>query len=345
MRAAYIEQYGGTENILVGERPDPQPGAGEVLLDVKAAALNHLDVWVRIGRGGDSVPRPHILGSDAAGVVAELGHGVDHLELGQEVVLNPGFSCRRCAACRRGQQSECEEFGLVGFQRPGTYAEKVAVPATSVYPKPASLSFGEAAALALAHVTAWRMLMHRAKLRPGETVLIHGIGGGVAMAGLQIARLIGARAIVTSSSDGKLEAAAKMGAEHGINYERTEDVAAKVRDLTDGRGVDVALDAVGAATWPIDLEAVRKAGRVVICGVTTGAEAATNLQAVYWNQLSLLGSTMGSDEDFREMLAAVEATGLKPVIDRAYRLDQVRDATDRMERGEQMGKLVIEVAK
>lgn len=187
--------------------------------------------------------------------------------------------------------------------------------------------------------------MHRAKLRPGETVLIHGIGGGVAMAGLQIARLIGARAIVTSSSDGKLEAAAKMGAEHGINYERTEDVAAKVRDLTDGRGVDVALDAVGAATWPIDLEAVRKAGRVVICGVTTGAEAATNLQAVYWNQLSLLGSTMGSDEDFREMLAAVEATGLKPVIDRAYRLDQVRDATDRMERGEQMGKLVIEVAK
>ncbi len=343
MKAAYIEDYGGPEVIQYGERPTPEAGAGEVVIAVNAAAMNHLDIWVRLGRGGDSVPLPHILGSDAAGIVEEVGHGVTTLAPGREVVLNPGLSCRVCAACRRGQQSECDSFGLIGFQRPGTYAERVAVPATCVYPMPSLLSFAQAAAMGLAYVTAWRMLMHRARLRPGETVLIHGIGGGVALAALQIAKLVGARAIVTSSSDAKLVRALDLGADCGLNYRATPDVASAVKDVTDGRGADVAVDAVGAATWPIDLQAVRKAGRVVLCGVTTGAEAATNLQAVYWNQLTVLGSTMGSDEDFRGLFAATETAGLRPIIDSTFPLAQVREATERMQTGAQMGKIVIEI--
>jgi NADPH:quinone reductase-like Zn-dependent oxidoreductase len=269
---------------------------------------------------------------------------VDGVSAGDEVVLNPGLACGTCEYCRRGEQSECASFGLIGLSRPGTFAEKVVVPARCLGPKPEHLSFEEAAAFPLAHVTAWRMLMTRAALVPGETVLIHGIGGGVAIAALQIAKVMQARTIVTSSSDEKLKRAKKLGAHETINYRKTDDVAQKVKKLTGGRGVDISFDAVGAATVPVDVAAVRRGGRIVICGVTTGAEANVNLQAVYWNQISLIGSTMGSDEDFRNLVNTVTSSKLKPVVDSVHPLDDAQKALRRMADGKQFGKIVLKVS-
>jgi NADPH:quinone reductase-like Zn-dependent oxidoreductase len=321
--------------------PDPQPAAGEVLIDIRAAALNHLDLWVRKGRPGMNLRFPHILGSDAAGVVAEVGPGVQGVHAGDEVILNPALSCGGCEYCLRGEQSECPSFSLVGLGRPGTFAERVAVPAACVYPKPAHLDFKSAAALPLAYVTAWRMLVTRARLVPGETLLIHGIGGGVALAGLQIAKLIGAEVIVTSSGQEKLNRARSLGADWVVNYRTEPDVTRKIRDLTSARGVDVVMDTVGAATWPLDFAVVRRGGRIVICGVTGGATAETPLNVLYWNQISILGSTMGSHEDFRQMLRAAAEAKLEPVVDSAAPLSRAVEAMARMEAGEQFGKIVL----
>ncbi len=344
MKAVAIEGHGGPEVVAVRDVPEPEAGPGEVLIDVRAAALNHLDIWVRIGRPGMDLDFPHVLGSDAAGAVAAVGDGVPGIEVGDQVVVNAALACGRCEWCRRGEPSECAEFSLVGVGRPGTFAEHVAVPARCVHPMPGHLDFPKGAALTLAHLTAWRMLMTRARLGPGETVLIHGIGGGVALAGLQLAKLIGAEVLVTSSSDEKLERARSLAADHTLNYEREPDVGKWARGVTDGRGVDVVMDAVGAATWKADFEAVRRGGRIVICGVTTGASAETPLNVLYWNQISVLGSTMGSDEDCRRMLRAVAEERLEPVIDQVYPLAEAPDALARMEAGEQLGKIVLTVS-
>jgi len=340
MNAAVIHQFGALDAVTVDDVPEPTPGDDEVVVEIRAAALNHLDIWIRSGRRSD-LPLPHILGSDAAGVIVEAGADVLGFEPGDEVVLNPGLSCMACEACRRGQHSECGTYGIVGMVRDGTFAERVAVPAVNVYPKPEHLSWEEGAALPLAHLTAWRMLFTRGGLGPGETVLIHGIGGGVALAGLQLAVQAGAEVIVTSSGADKLEKGRHHGAAHTINYRQHPEVAEAVREITGGRGVDVVLDAVGAQTWPTNLAAARKGGRIVHCGVTTGANADANLGAIYWKQLSILGSTMGSHEDFRRMLASVSAAGLRPAIDSVHPLEQAQAAQGRMERGEQFGKIVL----
>jgi len=341
MKAAVIRKHGGLDCVLVEEIADPQAAPGEAVINVRAAALNHLDIWVRNGGRGLPLTFPHVLGSDAAGVVAQLGDGVKSVSVGDEVMLNPGLSCGYCEYCNRGEQSECPSFGIVGLSRAGTFAEKVAVPASNLFLKPQHITFEEAAALPLAHVTAWRMLVTRARLQPGETVLIHGIGGGVALAGLQFARLLGASTIITSSSDEKLARARALGADHTLNYRTEPDLVSRVREITGGRGADIAFDTVGAATWPANLSAVRRGGRIVLCGVTTGAVAETQLQKVYWNQLTILGSTMGSHDDFRQMLLAVAQTKLKPVIDSVHPLDRARDAIARMENAEQFGKIVL----
>lgn len=341
MNAVVIHEHGGLECARVEQIPHPQAAENEVVLEVRAAALNHLDVWVRKGRTGLSLSFPHVLGSDAAGVVKEIGAGVRGLKPGDEVILNPGLSCGSCEFCNRGEQSECLTFGIVGMTRAGTFAEEVAVPAANLYPKPPHLSFEEAAALPLSHVTAWRMLMTRAKVQPGETVLIHGIGGGVSLAALQLAKLANAQVIVTSSSDEKLARARELRADDVINYRGVPDVASAVREITSGRGVDVVVDTVGAATWAIDLAAARPGGRIVLCGVTTGATAETDLRKLYWNQLTIMGSTVGSHEDFRLMLRAVSIARLKPVIDSVYPLDSFAEAMARMESGEQFGKIVL----
>jgi NADPH:quinone reductase-like Zn-dependent oxidoreductase len=286
---------------------------------------------------------PHVVGSDAVGVVQAVGAQVKNLKVGDEVVVYPGIGCGHCEFCEQGERSLCPSFGIIGLNRAGTFAEQVAVPASNVYPKPPHLSNEEAGGFVLAYLTAWRMLMTRAGVEPGDSVLIHGIGGGVASCALQLATRVGAEVIVTSSSDDKLAKAKGLGADHVINYTR-EDVAQRVKQITFNRGVDVVVDAVGAATWPIDLSVVRKGGRIVLCGITTGPLAETNLQAVYWNQLTILGSTLGSVGDLRQMIRAVTVSGLKPVVDEVFPLERVRDAMKKMEAGKQLGKIVLKVS-
>jgi NADPH:quinone reductase-like Zn-dependent oxidoreductase len=343
MKAAVMYEPGDLGVLRVEEIPEPTPGPGEVVLQVLCAGLNHLDIWVRRGRSAAQLQMPHILGSDATGRVAAVGAGVPSPQVGELVIVNPALSCGHCEFCRRGEQSECVSFGIIGLSRSGTFAEQVVVPAANCYPRPPHLGDEEAGVLALTHVTAWRMLMRRARVRPGETVLIHGIGGGAAVAALQFAKLAGAEVLVTSSSHDKLSRAIDLGADHTLNYEK-ESVTKWVESETAGRGVDVAIDAVGAATWPLDLQCVRKGGRIALCGVTTGAKAETDLRALYWNQLTVLGSTMGSDEDFRQMLRAVTVNKLRPVLDEVFSLDRVRDAMTKMEAGKQFGKIALCIA-
>lgn len=343
MKAALIRENGGPDVMQIADVPNPEPRAGEVLVRVKAAALNHLDIWVRKGRPGFSVDEYQILGSDMAGVVAKVGGDVEWLRDGDEVVLNPGLSCGRCEACARGDDSECETFGIVGLSRQGTFAQYCVVPAENLRPKPAHLSFEEAAALPLDHITSWHMLMTRAQCRVGETVLIHGIGGGAALAALQLAKLAACRVVVTSSSEDKLAQAKELGADYGINYKKTDDVAKAVREWTDGRGVDIAIDSVGAATWPVNFAALRKGGRAVHCGVTSGPKTEVLINALYWNQFTIMGSTMGTHEDFRLLLEAVQNAQLRPVVDSVMQLEEAAEAMERMEKGKQFGKIVLNV--
>lgn len=342
MKAAVIHANGDVNQVTTADVPAPNPGPGEVLIKVHAAALNHLDIWVRKGRPGVTLAFPHVLGSDAAGAVAAVGEGVSQVKIGDEVVLDPGLSCGQCEACLRGEQSECATFTILGLGRAGTFAEYVVVPATNVLRKPKHLSWEEAAALPLAYATAWRMLFSRARLSAGETLLVHGVGGGVALAALQLGRATGANVIVTSSSQAKLDRAMALGAQHALPY-GGGDLAQRILAATGGRGVDVVLDAVGAATWPVNFEVARKGGRIVHCGVTTGATVEANISALYWKQLTLLGSTMASREDLRRLLLAVESSGLRPVVDQIFPLHEAREAQARMEAGDQFGKIVLKV--
>jgi NADPH:quinone reductase-like Zn-dependent oxidoreductase len=343
MKAAVIYEHGDLDVLRMEEIEAPRPGPGEVVLKVLCAGLNHLDIWVRKGRPGAQLQMPHVLGSDAVGIVAEVGAGVESPKVGEQVIVNPALSCGHCEFCRRGEQSTCVSFGIMGLSRSGTFAEQVAVPAGNCHPRPPHLSDEEAGVLALTYVTAWRMLMTRAQLKPGETILIHGVGGGAALSSLQFAKLAGAEVFVTSSSNDKLSRARKLGADHTLNYEQ-ESVVQWIEHETAGRGVDVAVDTVGAATWPLDFACIRKGGRLVLCGVTTGSKAESDLRTLYWNQLTILGSTMGSAEDFRQMLRAVTVNKLKPVIDQVFGLEKVREATERMEAEKQFGKIAIKVS-
>ncbi len=345
MQAAVIRKNGNPDVLKVENVADPVCGRGEVVVAVRSAALNHLDIWVRKGRPGVPLNAPHVMGSDASGVVLSCGSDVHGIQPGMEVVINPGISCQVCEHCLRGDQSACISFGILGMSRWGTYAEKVVVPAVNIQPKPQHLSFNQAAALSLSHLTAWHILMRHGKMRPGETILIHGIGGGVALAALQLAVHSGAETIVTSSSDSKLTRAKQLGARHILNYIGEKNLADSIRDITQGRGVDLCVNTIGQAGLPIDFQCVRKGGRIVLCGVTTGATAEINLQQLYWNQISLLGSTMGSIEDYREMIRFVNFTGLIPIIDSIHPLEQIRQATEKMETGRQFGKIVLQIEK
>jgi NADPH:quinone reductase-like Zn-dependent oxidoreductase len=344
MKAAVIHGHGNLDVLRVEDIEAPRPIPGEVVLKVLCAGLNHLDIWVRKGRPGAQLQMPHVLGSDAVGIVAVVGAGVESLKVGEQVIVNPALNCGHCEFCRRGEQSTCLSFGIMGLSRPGTFAEQVVVPADNCYPRPPHLNDEEAGVLALTYVTAWRMLMTRAQLKPGEAVLIHGVGGGAALSSLQFAKLAGAEVFVTSSSDDKLSRARELGADHTLNYEK-ENVVKWIEHETSGRGVDVAVDAVGAATWPLDFACVRKGGRVVLCGVTTGSKAESDLRALYWNQLTIMGSTMGSAEDFRQMLRAVTVNRVKPVVDEIFGLERVRDAMERMETGGQFGKIALRISQ
>lgn len=343
MKAVLLSRHGGNEVLSVGTLPDPAPGPGEVLVKLSAAALNRLDLFVRNGIPGVPVPFPHVPGADGCGVVEALGPGVAGLAAGERVVLQPGLSCGVCEFCRDGETSLCVGYEILGEHRAGTLAERVVVPARNVWKAPARLSDEEAAAFPLAAMTAWRMLVTRAALRPGESVLIHGIGGGVSAYALQVARLAGASLVIaTSGSEEKLERSRALGADVVLDY-RAVDVGKKVRELTGKRGVDVVIDSVGAATWRASLTAAAKKGRIVTCGATSGPNPEEEIRVIFWKQLSILGSTMGTDGEFRALLAAVEKGLVEPVVDAVFPLEEVRAAYERLESGAGFGKVVVRV--
>jgi NADPH:quinone reductase-like Zn-dependent oxidoreductase len=309
---------------------------------VRAAALNRLDLWMSEGLPSVTPSFPFIVGSDGAGEVMEIGPGVRDRRVGDRVMFNPGLSCGTCAACVADDEPLCRDFRLLGEHLPGTATEYVVLPAANLASVPDDMTWPEAAGFSLATLTAWRMLTGRAKLRAGETVLIWGIGGGVSLAALQIAVLVGAQPIVTSGTPAKLETARKMGAVAGLDHARS-DVVAEVRRLTAGRGADVVVDSVGERTWASSLRALARGGRLVICGATTGPSAAFDLRRLFWHQWSIFGSTMGSRREYAEVVRLAHQGRLRPVVDLVVPLADGVTAYERMRRGEQTGKLVLEV--
>src|SRR5262249_22345110 len=289
MRAVIFEQHGGPEVLKLAEAPDPSIKPNEVLVEVRACALNHLDVWTRGGLPGIKIPLPHILGNDVAGVVREAGELVTWTNAGDEVLLQPGVSCGHCEHCLAGRDNFCEEYDIIGYRRDGGYAELVAVPGVNIVPKPKNLSWSEAAAVPLVTLTAWHMLVTRAAIQPGEDVLVHAAGSGVGSVAIQIARLHRARVIATASSDDKLSKARELGADETINYS-SDDWPKQVKRLTGGRGVDVVFEHTGAATWPGSLVSLKKGGRLVTCGATSGYDARTDIRQVFYRHLTILGS-------------------------------------------------------
>jgi NADPH:quinone reductase-like Zn-dependent oxidoreductase len=345
MKAVTLVAAGGLQHLGVRELPEPViQSADQVLVQIRAAALNRLDLFVAEGLPGVTYGFPHILGSDGAGVVRAVGSAVRQVSPGDRVMVNPTLSCGQCAACRSGEESLCAHLRVIGEHHPGTMAEYIVVPAQNLAPVPANMPWPEAASFSLATLTAWRMLTTRARLQQGETVLIWGIGGGVALAALQISSLLGARTIVTSGSDTKLEAARRMGADLVLNHQKT-DVAAEVRKLTEGQGADVVVDSAGEQSWPVSLRSLRRGGRLVVCGATTGPTVSLDLRRLFWHQWTILGSTLGSRREYAEILELAQAGRLWPVVDQVVPLDEAPTAFERLQRGEQVGKLVIEVTQ
>ena len=341
MKAVQIHQHGGVEQLRYEERADPEiQSAGDAIVKLKAAALNHIDIWVRRGLTGIEVPFPHVLGGDGAGTVVAIGSAVKNLKLGDTVCLYPPSGCGQCEFCLTDREWMCVRIRVLGEREDGTYAEYVRVAARNCFPIPAGLSFTEAAAFPLVFLTVWHMLVTNAQIKAGESILILGIGGGVATAALQLAAAIGMRIIVTSSSAAKLDHAKQLGAAHGINY-READFAKEVRNLTAKRGVDVVVDSVGGEGWVKSLASLAKGGRLVTCGATAGATPQTDLRRIFWNDLKIFGSTLGTREEFRQVLEFLAHSGTRPIIDQVFPLKDAALAQARLEEGRQFGKIVL----
>ncbi len=332
MKAAFLERHGGPEVLQVVDRPDPKPCPGEAIIRVRACSLNHLDLWVRRG-GKRPFPLPLIPGTDFSGIREDTS---------EEVVVFPGLWSAPLGRAG-GSVALAEDFGIIGAARDGGMAERAAVPIRNLLPKPSQLSFVEAAAAPVVFTTAWHMLIARAAVGPGEWVLINSAGSGVSHAGIQIAKLAGAKVIATSSTPEKLRRAAELGADYGIDYIR-EDVARRVRQITGGRGVDVAFDHVAADTWPANLASLARGGRLVICGTTSGPNVAFDIGPFYYQCQSVLGSTLGTPDELARILSLLAEGRLKVVIDRTFPLEQIAEAHRYLESGQQFGKVVIEVA-
>lgn len=341
MKAVVFEEHGGLEKLVVRELPTPPVGEGEVLIQVKACALNHLDLWARKGAFQVPLPMPHISGCDVCGIVAQLGPGVEGLEVGTRVVIAPGQGCGQCPECRAGRDSLCPEYRIFGFQVQGGYAEYTVARACHVIPVGHTLSYEQWAAVPLVYLTAYHMLFSRARLKPGETVLVHACGSGVGMAAIQLARLAGAFVIATSASDHKLQRARQeLGVDGTVNYAR-DRLEEHVDHLTGGRGVDVVIDPVGPALWEKSLAVLRRGGRLVNCAATTGMDATVSVRTLYAKQIALLGSYMGFRSELETVLRLAASKRFVPVIDKTFRLDHAREAQARMENRENFGKIVL----
>jgi NADPH:quinone reductase-like Zn-dependent oxidoreductase len=342
MKAIVYSEHGGPEVLRYTDAPEPQIGADEVLVRVRACALNHLDLWLRKGIPGMPIPLPHIPGSDIAGEVAKVGEKVINVKVDARVMLQPGISCGQCAKCLAGDDNFCRSYTLFGERVEGGCAEYVKSPAVNVVPIPEKLSFEEAAAFPLVSLTAWHMLITRAGLKPTETVLVLGAGSGVGGAAIQIAKAAGARVIATAGSEEKLAKAREWGADAEINHS-TQEIAVEVKRLTDRRGVDVVFEHVGQATWEQGIRSLTPGGRLVTCGATTGYDGKLDIRYLFTRQLSILGSFMGSKAELFCALELLRRGQLKPVIDVVMSLDQCAAAHKRLESREQFGKIVLRV--
>ena len=343
MKAVVFHQHGGPDVLQYTDLPTPQPGPGQVLVRLRAAALNRLDIWVRVGWPGIQLAYPHIPGADGAGEVAEVGPGVEDFSGGERVVINPNLSCGRCEACLAGYDNRCRHWKLLGETIPGTYAEFVTLPQSNLLPLPPGFPAEKAAAAGLVYLTAWHSLIQRAGLRPGETVLVVGASGGVNTASIQIARLAGARVLVVGSSPQKLALAQSLGADGLIDRSQEENWFKTVYQMTGRRGADVVVDNVGV-TFTQSFRAAARGGRIVTVGNTGSAQFEIDNRFIFGKHLALLGSTMGTRADFSAVMGLVFAGRLQPVVDRVFPLAQAAQAQARLEHGEQMGKIVLEIA-
>jgi NADPH:quinone reductase-like Zn-dependent oxidoreductase len=339
MKAIRIHEFGGPEVLRYEDVPDPQPRKDQVLVRIRACAMNHLDIWVR--KGLPSVKLPHIPGSDVAGEIVEVGEYVSGLNPGQRVLLAPMHFCNHCAKCVAGLQNQCREFSVLGNAVDGGNCELIAVPAVNVIPIPDSLDFNQAASVPLVFLTAWHMLTGRAAIRPGQTVLILGANSGVGIAGIQIAKqLFQCRVITTAGDEHKMAKARELGADHVINHYQ-QKISEEVRKITDKEGVDIVLEHVGPATWDESVRSLKPAGTLVTCGATTGPQVGIDLRFVYSRQLSILGAYMGTMGELHEVLKHVFSGRVKPVVDRTFPLKEARAAHEYMEKSQMFGKIVL----
>ena len=342
MKAIVMQRHGGPEVLKFGEAPAPQIRPNEVLVRVKACALNRLDLFVRNGSPNVPIPLPHIGGSDIAGEIAEVGAEVSTVKAGQKVVLAPGVTCGKCAACLSGHDNRCRQFTNLGYMIDGGYAEYVRAPEVNCIPYPENLNWEEAASVPLVFQTAWHMLLSRAELQPGEDVLVLGAGSGVGIAAIQIAKLFGARVITTAGTEEKLAKAKALGADHLINH-HTQKIREEVRRITNKRGVDVVVEHVGTATWDESVASLSLGGRLVTCGATTGYDAKIDLRFLFSRQLSLLGSYMGAKSELHTVMKLIAQGRLKPIVDKIFPLSEAAAAHAYLESGSQFGKVVLAI--
>jgi len=338
MKAIRIHEHGGADALKWDDIPKPKLSVNQVLVDIKATSLNHLDIWVRKGIPG--VPLPLITGSDAAGIISEVGDGVKKSRIGEKVMIQPLIFCGKCASCNKGKENLCKSMGIMGENCQGVNAERITVQESQAIPFPDQLSFEAAASFALVAQTSFQMLVSRANLEAGEFVLIWGASSGVGSMGIQIAKAMGATVLAIAGTNEKCEKAGLLGADHILNY-KTDDILGEVKSLTNGKGIDVVFEHVGQETWNISMKSLARGGRVVTCGATTGFKANLNLTHLFFKQQSILGSTMGSISSFDGALTLLNEGKIKPVIDRIFPITEIQSAHKYLESGKQFGKVVL----
>ncbi|MBI4243465.1 MAG: zinc-binding dehydrogenase [Planctomycetes bacterium] len=342
MKAVRFHEHGAPSVLKLDDVPRPQPGDNEVLINVKACSVNHLDIWIRKGIPGMKTNLPHIPGSDAAGIVAETGKGVQGFKTGDRVLINPSLCCGQCEFCSEGNGSLCLSYSIYGEHQDGTYCEYIAVPHQNVLKIPDSLDFIKAAAAPLVYLTAWRMMVTKTKVKPSDCILIFSAAAGVGIACLQIAKLVGATVIATSSSDQKCEFLKKMGADYVFNHSK-EDTVRKVRDITSKRGVDIVVDYIGKETWLKGIYSLKRGGCVVTCGATSGYNPEEDLRHIFYRQVRIYGSTMGSNKEFSDAMTLVLGGKLIPHVDSVLRIDEAVKAHEMIEQREVIGKIVLSI--
>ena len=342
MKALVFEEHGSIENLKLLDLPEPKIKRDEVLVKLSSSALNHLDLFVLAGWKGLNLKFPHICGADGTGTVLEVGEEVSGFKTGDEVVINPGISCMRCDFCFKGENSLCKDFGILGEQFPGTFAEYISVPFYNLELAPNHLDKNERSAFPLTFLTSYRMLFKRGKIKSGDKILVHGASSGVSLASIIFSKLAGCQVITTSSKENAIEKAKEIGADFVLNY-KNENVLKKVMEITEGKGVDFVVDSVGKETWISSLKLVKKGGTILTCGATSGPNPEEEIRLIFWKQINIMGSTMSSISEFKEMVNLVKEKKLKPVIDSVFTLEDAKEAYKKLEEAKQVGKIVLAI--